>query len=378
MTEIKIYKDEVPINRPCHVWIENKLNLIEKMNRLTPKHSGKDLIRLNLDVDVNEVLKGVEAATDKYKWWGWINKNEFSRKSEETKVRRENEGADFLKRGSYYGGWSIKYNPKYCEELGLLPENSGLGELPSPLSWFIFSNLGGKVYQLLEESQQILPLTRLAVEQGYRAVLDHLIKFNIISIEEANLVKVPVEEKLSPYHKEKDGYFDTWSFTDWTPAAMQSGIKDLTNSANCQVLRSRVAWQRGEFRDYRMHGDYENSNDKWTWHCDEPVVHNLRVVIPIQTSDAYAMEIKPHRPRVLETGYAYTWDTNIVHRQLQIDNSSKLDRIFVILGFNPWFNWIPDEQAWVTNEFYGKVHPMDMMAEGHVLPHVKFDKIIND
>lgn len=70
MSEIKIYKDEVPINRPCHVWIEENFKLIDKMNSLTPKHSGKDLIRLKLDLDVDKLREGIEAATDKYKWWG--------------------------------------------------------------------------------------------------------------------------------------------------------------------------------------------------------------------------------------------------------------------------------------------------------------------
>ena len=377
MSEIKIYKGDVPINRPCHVWVEEKFKLIEKMNSLTPKYSGKDLLRLKIDMDVDKLLNGVEEATDKYKWWGWINRNKDSKRLEETKIIRDNEGVDFLRRGSYYGGWSVKYNPKYCDDMNLVPEGAGLGELPSPISWFIYSNLGNKIFRDLEESQQLLVLTRLAIEEGYGAVIRHLVQYGLITDKEATLIKIPNDQKLSPYHKEKDGYYDTWSFTEWTNAAIESGVKDITNSASCQVLRSRVAWQRGEFRNYRVNGDYENGNDRWTWHTDEPVVHNLRVVIPIQTSNAYAMEIKPHSPTVLEKGYAYTWDTNIVHRQIQIDNSSKLDRIFVILGFNPWFNWIPEEQAWVSNEFYGKVHPMDMM-DGLVLPHVKFDKVIND
>lgn len=377
MSRLKIYKEEIPINRACHVWIENNYKLIDKMNQLTPKYDGKDLLRLKLDLDVDKLLEGVQAATDKYKWWGWINKNADTKKTEQNKLRRKNEGIDFLNRGSYYGGWSIKSNPTYCKNQGLSPESAGMGELPSPISWFLYSSLGGQVYKILEESQQLLPLTRIAVEQGYKEVIKHLVRFNIITEEQAGTVEFPEEEKLSEFHNEKDGYFDTWSFTNWTDAAVESGVKAVTDSASCQVLRSRVAWQRGIFRNYRVK-DYEQDNDKWTWHSDEPVVHNLRVVIPIQTSDAYGMEIKPHPPRVLEKGYAYTWNTNIVHRQIQLDNTSRLDRIFVILGFNPWFNWIPEEQAWESNEFYGKVHPLDMMVQGLVLPHVKFDKVITE
>lgn len=375
MTKVVIYKKDVPINRPCHMWAESTLNLTGQMAKLKPRYSGENIIKMKIDWDIDRLLRRIDTATDKYKWWGWINKNVNTEMSENNKVRRFNEGVDFLNRGSYYGGWSIKYNPLYCESQGLAKEAAGMGELPSPISWFIFSNLGNAVYTKLEESQQLLPLTRIAVEQGFQAVIDKMVEHQIITAEQAATVKIPQNEKLSEFHKEKDSYFDTWSFTEWTDAAQLSGLESLIKDSKCQLLRSRVAWQRGAFRDYRVKNkDYENSNDRYTWHSDEPVVHNTRVIIPVQTSSAYALEVKNKAPQVFETGYAYTFNTNIIHRQLQIDNNSKLDRIFVVLGFNPWFNWVPEEQAWVSNEFYGKIHPLDMLVEGLILPSVSFEQ----
>ena len=60
MTRIKIYKEEVPNNRPCHVWIENNYKLIDKMNKLTPKHDGKQLTRLKLDFDTDQLLLDIK------------------------------------------------------------------------------------------------------------------------------------------------------------------------------------------------------------------------------------------------------------------------------------------------------------------------------
>jgi hypothetical protein len=375
MTQIKIYKKDVPANRPCHLWAEQNLGLTSLMSGLKSKHSGENFLRMKIDCDIDALHKKINDATNKYKWWGWINKNINTRHSEKNKVRTQQEGVDFLKRGSYYGGWSIKHNPIYCQSQGLQAEAGGMGELPSPISWFIFSNLGSEIYKSLEESQQLLPLTRIAVEQGYRAMIDRVVEYKLITQEQADNIKIPDNEKLSPFHKEKDSYFDTWSFTEWTDAAVESGIKDLTSNANCQVLRSRVAWQRGAFRDYRIQNrDYEGQNDRWTWHSDEPVCHNTRLIIPIQTSSAYGLEIKNKKVEVLEKGYAYTFNTNIVHRQIQINNDTKLDRIFIVLGFNPWFDWIPEEQAWASNQYYGKIHPLDMLTEGLILPSLTFDK----
>jgi len=378
MNRIKIYKEEVPINRPCHVYIENNYNLIGLMNNLTPRYSGRNLLQMKIDIDIDNLYKGIKLATYENKWWGWINKNRYTIKKENQKtIKRFYDGSDFLNRSSYYGGWSIKCNPVYSERQCLTPESAGMGELPSPISWFLFSSLGADLYRTIEESQQLIVLTRLAVEKGYKHVLVRLVETGLITEEQAYTVKLPKEEKLSEYHQEKDSYFDTWSYTDWTSASKMSGVKELAESANCQLLRSRVAWLRGAFRDYRITDKrYEEENDRWTWHSDEPVCHNSRIIIPIQTTDAYAMEIKPNEPKVLKTGYAYTWDTNIVHRQIQIDNTDKTDRIYVVLGFNPWFNWLPNEQAWESNEFFGKVHPLDMIIDGHILPSIKFDKEI--
>jgi hypothetical protein len=41
-----------------------------------------------------------------------------------------------------------------------------------------------------------------------------------------------------------------------------------------------------------------------------------------------------------------------------------------VLGFSPWFDYLEDEDAYVSNEFYGKVHPMDMLLGGHVHPEI--------
>ena len=380
MGRIKIYKDDIPLNRPCHVWIERNFNLLDKMKTLTPKYDGKKITRLSINFDTDKLLEGINAATEKYKWWGWINKNQNTKRFEIFKLRRSHDGVDYLNRGSYYGGWSIKSNPVYTQSQGLEPENAGMGELPSPVSWFLFTSVGSDVYKKLETSQQMLAITRIAVEYGYKAVIDFLISKNIITHEQSLSIKLPKEEKLLSLHKEKDSYFDTWSFTEWSNAAIESGIKDLTDSSNCQLLRSRVAWQRGAFRNFRgiiKETNHEDANDRWTWHSDEPVVHNTRLVIPVQTSKAYAIEIVENGPRIPEKGYAYTWDTNIVHRQIQIDNSDKTDRIFIVLGFNPWFNWLPNERAWESNDFYGKVHPLDMLYDGLILPGVKFDKVID-
>lgn len=369
MSKIIIRKKDVPENRPCHVYAENQLGLTHIMRSLGSRYSGRYLLKFGLDWDIPSLVDRVWNATHQRKWWGWVNRNTGTSNREDDKMRLDYEGRDFLNRGSYYGGWSIKSNPVYCQAQGLAPEAAGMGELPSPISWFLFSSVGAQHYQKLEESNQLLILTRMAVEQGYQAMLEHLSKQGLISKDQLGSIAVPSESLSQTMHREKDSYFDTWSYTQWTNAAEDSGIKELLSNTPCQVLRSRVAWQRGQFRNYRTSPE---SNDRYTWHSDEPVVHNLRINIPIKTSLAFGLEIKDSDPVILEEGHAYTWDSNIVHRQIQVDNSSTDDRINMIVGFNPWFGWDETEQAWISNEFYGKMHPLDMALEGLIIPGMRF------
>lgn len=376
MSKIVIPKIEIPFNRPAHIFAENTYQLVSRSRKLKPKYSGENFIRLKIDWDIEKIKTDILNATKKYKWWGWVRKNIDTPYTEKDKIRTYDEGIDDINRSSYYGGWSIKYNPIYCNLKNLSKEASGMGELPSPLSWFIFSNLGSKIYKELEESQQLIILTRIAVEKGYDAVIRRLIDQKLIDSNDIAKIKIPQHNLPKNLHHEKDSYFDTWSFTKFTDASKESGIEKLLSDTNCQVLRSRVAWQRGSFRNYR-----ENSTetgkltaDRYNWHSDEETVHNTRIVIPIQTSNAYGIEIKNKSPVPLEIGYAYTWNTHIVHRQIQIDNESKLDRIYLVLGFNPWFNWSEKDNAWISNDYYEKIHPLDMVSEGLIIPSLKFNK----
>jgi hypothetical protein len=370
---ITIRKKDIPENRTCHSWTNNNYRLVDTMNAMKPVYDGKNIIRYKLDWDIDTLRQRILDATNQYKWWGWVNRNANTKISYQNVLRRGNEGVDNFNRGSYYGGWSIKSNPIYCNNYGIAEEAGGMGELPSPISWLIYSAIGYDSYTKLEESGQLLILTRLSVEKGFDAVIARLKETNLLTDEQIGNLEKPPEDLPKSTHREKDSYFDTWSYSKYTDAASASGIDQLLATSTCQVIRSRVAWQRGAFRTYRTDPVI---NDQYTWHVDEPMSINTRIIVPIQTSEAFAIEIKGKKPVVLETGYAYSFDTNIMHRQVQIDNSSRLDRIFMVLGFNPWFNWDNDQQSWTTNEYYGKMHPLDMMAEGLMLPSLKFDSEI--
>ena len=98
------------------------------------------------------------------------------------------------------------------------------------------------------------------------------------------------------------------------------------------------------------------------WHVDEPPYHLFRINIPLETSEEYILEIKGSDDfgntldlsKHLKVGKAYIWNTRIPHRVCtnKICQNPK-DRIHMVLGFSPWFNYIETEDAFVKSKLYG-------------------------
>ena len=71
----------------------------------------------------------------------------------------------------------------------------------------------------------------------------------------------------------------------------------------------------------------------------------------------------------MHPGYMYHFDTGQPHAVLRkIDHPQK--RVNIILGISPWFDFNEDDQSWVSNEFYGKIHPINMFKDGLLVDFV--------
>jgi hypothetical protein len=69
----------------------------------------------------------------------------------------------------------------------------------------------------------------------------------------------------------------------------------------------------------------------------------------------------------LAPGKAYTFDTHRPHRVFPRERSD-IDRVHLVLGFAPWFRYDRGADAWEPNEFYGRVHPFDIVRSGALHP----------
>ena len=71
----------------------------------------------------------------------------------------------------------------------------------------------------------------------------------------------------------------------------------------------------------------------------------------------------------MHPGYMYHFDTGEPHAVIRKKGEIS-KRINIILGVSPWFDWNDEDQSWEQNEFYGKIHPVEMFHEGLLVDFV--------
>ena len=164
----------------------------------------------------------------------------------------------------------------------------------------------------------------------------------------------------------RNTYFDSYSFRFYSPCVTESKLNDFLSGFKRSPIRSRLATIQSEYVP-------EAYRPKFGWHKDEPVFENLRINIPITTDDTYMFQLEKQLPQHLDIGNMYSWDTHLPHRVFPT-TSEKKTRTHLVLGFSPWFDYIAEEDAFVSNEFYGEMHPIDMLISGHV--HEKINGVL--
>lgn len=162
----------------------------------------------------------------------------------------------------------------------------------------------------------------------------------------------------------RNTYNDTLAFKELTPLAQFAEIKNFLSTFKRTLIRSRISSV--------MAGMDEATKLDFGWHNDENIFLNLRVNIPIQTSANYLIQILSGSAQdaqisefELKRNFAYVYNTQKYHRPYckQLDS---LDRINMICGISPWFDYDLASKAWISNEYYGEMHPFDMFQKGHI------------
>lgn len=161
----------------------------------------------------------------------------------------------------------------------------------------------------------------------------------------------------------KNNYTDTLSFVERTPLSNHGNLGNFLNGFKRTLIRSRIS---------SIMGGQDLSHYEYNWHNDESVFINLRINIPIVTSDEFGLQILTPNYQSdevelntikMKEGLAYIYNTELPHRPVCLSRPT-LNRINLICGISPWFDYIHETKTWVSNEYYGKLHPFEIFELG--------------
>ena len=158
----------------------------------------------------------------------------------------------------------------------------------------------------------------------------------------------------------KNTYLDTLGFRLRTPASTVGHLGEFFDSFKLSMTRGRMSI---------IHADKfteATQLETYGWHYDEPIFENLRLNIPLYTDSSFKFQIKGEQPYHLELGKSYSWDTSIMHRVYPTEITNKF-RAHLVIGISPWFNYDPIDDSWNMNEYFGEVHPYDLLISGKVV-----------
>lgn len=331
---------DVPENYSIMDWIFIGSNM-QRFSGMQPENKSDPYLRLKLlDFSPELAFQSLSTSADTHGWHGYISHFKDSRSTND--------------RAPYYGGFSITHNP----DIRYAPEHaSSLGEPKLNLHDVFSSEYGMKIWVALEDKVLTRDFFDVVFSHGLPAARFFLIQKGIIQGDDTTY------DWNKPYtpapRSKKATYFDSYGFRKMTRAA-QEGYhgKFISERVKRSLCRSRVA---------RIDSRYATPvSAEHMWHTDEKITLCMRVNIPITSSPNFVFEIKDVYKGEFQPSYAYTWNTEKLHR-VYAKQREESTRINMVLGIVPWFDYDPGEDAYVSNEFFGEMHPFDMFVGGHVI-----------
>lgn len=160
----------------------------------------------------------------------------------------------------------------------------------------------------------------------------------------------------------RNSYYDTYGFTH-KPPLIKKLFKPIFDNIEGAILRSRVSYLYSDFFNYDI--------PKKCWHIDEAGYQLVRLIIPVKTTDNFVIRIHgedelgnriDNMQFTPKLGKAYTWNNRIPHQMAPLVKKPEDDpRIYVIIGFSPWFNYDYDTNQFYRGENWG--YPIDLIMK---------------
>lgn len=158
----------------------------------------------------------------------------------------------------------------------------------------------------------------------------------------------------------KGDYLDSLGFRGLLPdIAGKPHLKALFDSFKVPVVRSTARTLNGSLCFKTQAGD-------GGLHTDDSPFEVMRINLCLSSSGDFGLQYMDHEPIFSAPGENLVVNTDIPHRAY-IKNSNECLRTHLIIGVTPWLSHDKETDTWSLNEYFGKMHPYDMVKRGLII-----------
>lgn len=157
----------------------------------------------------------------------------------------------------------------------------------------------------------------------------------------------------------KGDYLDSLGFRKWHPEIYTSpGLRGLFEKIAHPIVRVTARTQNGTICAATRYAAEDGG-----MHVDDSPFEVLRINVSLSNNEMFGLEYEGHEPIIWEPGGNFIVNTDVRHRAY-IKESSEFLRTNLIIGVCPWLSYDTETDSWSVNEYFGKIHPYDMVREG--------------
>ena len=154
----------------------------------------------------------------------------------------------------------------------------------------------------------------------------------------------------------KNDYLDSYGFRKILPDIDQSSeLYKLLNSFSLPVIRVTARTIDGGYC-------YPTGNNDGGMHRDDPMCEMIRINVCLSNNGNFGLQYRGEKPIFANPGDVYAINSDAEHR-VYVNNINYFKRTHLVIGLSPWLNYDPENDSWMLNEYFGKLHPLEMIKE---------------
>lgn len=154
----------------------------------------------------------------------------------------------------------------------------------------------------------------------------------------------------------KDDYLDSYGFRSLLPeVANKPNLKMLFDKFKLPVVRSTARTINGSLC-------YPTPSNDGGMHVDDSPFEVLRINISLSNNGDFGLQYLGTDPIYTEAGDNLVVNTDVQHRAF-IKQPNNFIRTNLIIGVAPWMNYDKEKDEWSLNEYFGRLHPYDIVNQ---------------